>query len=420
MSIPRYNEAQIAEILGNHLSPSQEIKSPDRLIGRDGYILRIKRALQSPGRHIFIFGDRGVGKTSLAVTAGQICATEKKNFIYVPCSHDTTFYDLIWTVGLSVVGVDAVVGKNGGYTFGVNFAGAGGFNLGSSAGRESLDRPTSFAECLAIIKFVRSKLTGQIIVAIDEIDRIISVEEKAHFAELLKNVGSVVDEVRFIYCGIGADVDDIIGSHLSVGRMFEPIEVEKLSHDSLWRIIEDTATVLGVMIPHGLLLRIGVISDGFPHYVHLIGECLFYAMHDDPEEVTRCSQSHFDKSLKEALGKAEPSLRKIYQMATEKSKNKRDYEEALWALADRTATRRQIKEIHESSYMRICAEAGGGAVLQKEVFNQRMLMLKKDSHAKIIQGHGAGWFSFREGVVRGYVRMKAESEGIKLVPEVTS
>ena len=419
MAIPNINEAQLAEILGSHLSPSQEIKSPDRLIGRAPYIVKIRRALQSPGRHIFIFGDRGVGKTSLAVTAGQICATENKNFIYVPCSQDTTFYDVVWAIGRSVLNADAATKKSGGFTFGVNLPGYAGLNLGVTKGTEALDRPTSFSECLAIIQFLRSRLHGQIIVAIDEIDRITSHQEKAHFAELLKNVGSVVDEVRFIYCGIGADVDELIGSHLSVGRMFEPIEVEKLSHDNLWKIIEVTADALGVSIPRGISLRVGVISDGFPHYVHLIGECLFYAMHDDSIEAGTCSQAHFETALKEALNKAEPSLRKIYQMATEKSKNRVDYEEALWALADRTATRRQIKEIFESSYIRICSEQTKHAALTKENFNQRMLMLRKESHAKIIQGHGSGWFSFRENVVRGYVRMKAESEGFKLVPEIT-
>lgn len=420
MTIPNFNEAGIAEVLGNHLSPSQEIKSPDRLIGRESYIQKIKRALQSPGRHVFVFGDRGVGKTSLAVTTGQICATENKNFIYIPCSSDTTFYDVIWSIGRSVLGDDAALKKGGGLTFGVTFAGAGGINLGKSSGSSSIEKPTSFAECLGILQFIRSKLTGQIIIAIDELDRIKSHEEKSQFAELLKNIGSVVEDVRFMYCGIGADVDELIGSHLSVGRMFEPVEVEKLSHDSLWKIIADTADVFDVTIPTGILIRVGIISDGFPHYVHLIGECLFYAMHDDQNPVVECTKAHFDKALKEALAKAEPSLRKIYQMATEKIKNQADYEEALWALADRTSTRRQIKEIHDSSYVRICSERAGRKPLSKEIFNQRMLTLRKDSHAKIIQGHGSGWYSFRENVVRGYVRMKAESDGVALVPDLTS
>lgn len=33
MPIYGFNEAQLVKVLGNHLSPSQEIKSPERLIG---------------------------------------------------------------------------------------------------------------------------------------------------------------------------------------------------------------------------------------------------------------------------------------------------------------------------------------------------------------------------------------------------
>ena len=73
--------------------------------------------------------------------------------------------------------------------------------------------------------------------------------------------------MRFIFCGIGADVDEIIGQHLSTGRMFEAVEVEKLSHDKLWRIIDLVAEKLGVSIDRGYLIRIGIISDGFPHFV---------------------------------------------------------------------------------------------------------------------------------------------------------
>ncbi|MEN3164418.1 AAA family ATPase [Tistrella mobilis] len=419
LAIRNFNEAQLVGILSNRLSPSQEIKSPEKLIGREAYLQRIHRALHSPGRHLFIFGDRGVGKTSLAVTAGQISVNEDKNFIYIPCSNGTTFFDAIWAVGRAVSDISPVK-KSGGFAVGINLPQVGGVNFGVNHGGKTLDKPTSFNDCLSMIGFVRSRLTGQIIICFDEMDRILSSGEKNNFAELLKNISSVVDDVRFIYCGIGADVDELIGAHLSVGRMFEPIHVEKLSYDSLWKIIDNAASDLSVTIPQGILIRIGVISDGFPHYVHLMGECLFYKMFDDPAYVSTCSAEHFKAALRDSLVKAEPSLRRIYQKATEKSKNSLDYEIALWALADRTATRRQIKEIYETSYSRIQNAMYTSNFLSKDVFNQRMLMLRKDSHAKIVTGHGAGWFSFRENVVRGYVRMKAESEGIELSPELTN
>lgn len=268
-------------------------------------------------------------------------------------------------------------------------------------------------------------MKGQIVIVVDELDRIKNKDERTKFAELIKNVGSIVDNVRFILCGIGANIDELIGEHLSTGRMFEPIEVSKLTQNNLWKIIEVVAQELSVKVTRGQLIRIGIISDGFPHYVHLIGQCLFYVMHDDEEIVTACNDDHLLSALKEATKKAEPSLRRIYQTATEKTKNKRDYEEALWALADRTETRRQIKDVFEYSYLRVHREnkvrnpKGAKERLTKDQLTARMLRLREESHATIVIGHGAGWYSFRENVVRGYVRLMAETSGVELVRELT-
>ena len=53
-------------------------------------------------------------------------------------------------------------------------------------------------------------------------------------------------------------------------------------------------------------------------------------------------------------------------------------------------------------------------VLRREQLNQRYLSLKKgipQSHRRWIW---SGWFGFRENIMRGYVRMRAETEGINL------
>ena len=416
-----YAEPELVEVLSAHLSPSQEINDPEKLIGRDKYLTRIRRSLLSPGRHVFIFGDRGVGKTSLAKTCGKLAATEDNNFIYIACSEESTFFEIVHSVAASVVRASSNLdSKASGLSLGLSIPGVAGASLGVNSSQSLVAKPESFADCVELLKIVRARLKGQIVIVVDELDRIKSASEKMYFADLLKNVSAIVEDVRFIFCGIGANVDEVLGSHLSVGRMFEPVEVEKLSHDNLWKIIEAVSEAVGVKIDRGYLLRIGIISDGFPHYVHLIGECLFYAMHDDPEVVTRCEQRHFAKALSEALQKAEPTLRKIYQMATEKTKNQIEYEDALWSLADRTSTRRQIKEIYESSYIAVNKAHDVQSALSREYLNKRFLALKKDSHANIVVGHGSGWFSFRENVVRGYVRLKAESQGVPLVKDPTN
>lgn len=430
MAFEVYNESQLVELLSENFSPSHEITDPDRLIGRSSYLTQIRRALHSPGRHVFIFGERGVGKTSIAVTAGKIAVEEHDAFLYVPCGEDTTFFEVFQSIGRKVLSPAEALGQTKSIGGGLNIPSMVGAHYTTNKASPNL-LPTSFGECLDVLRFVKSHYRGQVVIAIDELDRIKSPDDRRRFAEIVKNSSSVIPDIRFILCGIGANVDEIIGEHLSTGRMFEPIDVKRLNYSELWQIIERPANAIGVKIPQGHLNRIAKISDGFPHYVHLIGECLFYAMLDEEQVIEQATDAIFLIALKQALQKAEPSIRKIYQIATEKSNAKLEYEETLWALADRTSDRRQIKDIYENSYLRIKTqhdrimnlkdENGKSIVrptLKKEKLNQRLLAMKKDSHANIITGYGSGFFSFRENVVRGYARLKAETVGIELVPEV--
>ena len=86
----------------------------------------------------------------------------------------------------------------------------------------------------------------------------------------------------------------------------------------------------------------------------------------------------------------------------------------MWALADSTSDKRQISEIYDSLYKWIMLKRPDRALLTREQLNQRYLAMRKDSHARIVAGFGSGWFALRENIMRGYVRLRAESQGINL------
>jgi hypothetical protein len=50
----------------NIFTPAQEIKDTERFAGRDDELLALSTALQSHGAQIVLYGQRGVGKSSLA------------------------------------------------------------------------------------------------------------------------------------------------------------------------------------------------------------------------------------------------------------------------------------------------------------------------------------------------------------------
>jgi len=61
---------------------------------------------------------------------------------------------------------------------------------------------------------------------------------------------------------------------------------------------------------------------GFRTTWHLIGECLFWSMFDDEEEVTTSGPVHFKTAITGALQRTEAALRASYEKATHKTRTR--------------------------------------------------------------------------------------------------
>jgi hypothetical protein len=93
--IQNLEREKFVEILHTHLSPTSPIQSEEHLFGRSKQLQLIEQALCAPGRSIFIFGDRGVGKTSLAHTVAYLHQSAGHNPVLLACAPDATFTGLM-------------------------------------------------------------------------------------------------------------------------------------------------------------------------------------------------------------------------------------------------------------------------------------------------------------------------------------
>jgi Cdc6-like AAA superfamily ATPase len=421
MSIAGVDQDRISEVLKEHLTPSAHITTPERLFGREKKLIQIERAFNSSGRHVFIFGDRGVGKTSLAMTAAYLHQATAEEPIYVLCSETSTFSDIVYAIGTNALPLKERMETEGAPgSFEAKLLGTGGkFQAGQSA-VASFNPPKDINEATNIIKYVNSRRSGPSVVVIDELERLKDPTDKVKLAEFINSISSVQSATKFIICGIGHTVEDLLGAHASATRKLETIELDRISHDELWKIVSTVADKLGVQVDPEFLTRSSILSDGFPHYVHLIAESLFWAMYDDVAQCIEAKPVHFRAAVKGALERTEVEHKSAYRIATEKTKNTRAYELALWALADKTETRRQVTSIYES-YLRIVNRARTtDTAMDRSQFNQRLLALKNQGHGEVVRGYGAGWFAFRETILRGYVRLVAENQGIHLAKDLAS
>jgi hypothetical protein len=247
------------------------------------------------------------------------------------------------------------------------------------------------------------------VIVVDEFDQITSRSEQELFTNFIKQISDRHIEARFIFCGIGESTDAIMAAHASADRYFHSVELGQLAWEARFEIVNEAANQLGITIDRDTVIRIARISDGFPHYVHFIAEKLFWKGYEARNNGNVTPQL-FAEAMNSAASSMDMKLRGPYEKATRKYRN--DYEAVLWAVADGHELVRRSSDIF-ISYKKIMSSASETA-LDRRKFNQRINSLKKESHAAILTGSRQGWYEFSEKMIRGYVRLKAEQNGVEL------
>ncbi len=214
MTINSIDKARLSGVLGRHLTPSVHISTPERLYGRGKKLVQIERAFASTGRHVFIYGDRDVGKTSLAMTAAHVHQSAGDEPIYVLCSETSTFANILFAIGSNALPLKERMESSGGSaSFGASLAGFGGQYKAAEAARATFAPPTDLNAAADIIRYVNSRRTGQTVVVIDEMERLSSEEEKIKLAEFINSISSVQENTKFILSGVGRTVEELLGAH---------------------------------------------------------------------------------------------------------------------------------------------------------------------------------------------------------------
>ena len=269
----------------------------------------------------------------------------------------------------------------------------------------------SLNDAIDALSYVSPCYSGIPVVVVDEFDRIRNESDKKKFAELIKQISDQEINIKVIFCGIGDSMHNLLGAHYSTGRAITPIELPRLDHESLIKIVSNAVEGVGLTIDYDTASRTAILSDGFPYFAHLVTEKMIWRAFDDDVEISEMPLEHFGSGVDAAVTHAMALLREAYEIATKKYSD--SYEEVLWALVDRPTLTRQSANIYNESYLPIVA-ACGRKRLDIKIFYNRLNALKSNSHGNILNSPRRGWFEFSENMVRGYVKLKAAERRIDL------
>lgn len=417
MTIAGYDKPRLREGLKAALSAAQPVRSPEMLKGRERELEGIDRALCAPGRNVFIYGDRGVGKSSLAATAAYEYQSSDNRPIIVGGSPNETFESIIANIANQAMGYSRTTNVKEQSGLSLEWRGLKwqqGREVSAKDVHEQLKTIGDAVDLLGEIARVHSQ---QPVVVIDEFDAIPGDEDRNRFAALLKSLGDREIDLKFIFTGIGRSLEELLGAHQSAYRQLAAFEVHRLGWDARREIVTQAAQAFGLDVDNDINWRIAIVSDGFPHYVHLITEHMIWQAFDDETECEVLGAHHYQLGLREAIEQINVELKRPYQKAV--LHRTAEWEDLVWATADGEDLIRQSSAIQQS-YSTINERRESPIVIDNGRFAEALRKLRTEAYGAVLESvaQRPGWYTYREKMLRGFVRMQAEACGIELNGEV--
>ncbi|WP_146242835.1 AAA family ATPase [Curtobacterium sp. MCBD17_019] len=299
----------------NAFQPSTEVDDPSRFAGRTREVQGLTEALHVDGSVPLIYGQRGLGKSSLALQATRIAQGDPELLAQMNLSHlqlDPDQYFLTFHVTCT----DQIDSTEALLQLLVNAVEAVDMDSGDpQTARRLVDRTSrrrltiKFFEVESVKRFeteaqranyldltLEEKLTticelltrhyGQpVLFVIDELDR---MQNSGGLAAFLK--ANSTENLKFLLVGIAANHSELLADHQSLARKLAPIEVRTMAAAELRGIIDRVENYLHE-IGHPLVFtneaksKLVQISGGFPWFVHVVGQTALLTAFDEKDEV---------------------------------------------------------------------------------------------------------------------------------------
>ena len=358
------SEEVFVDRLKETVSPSLPIRTIELLEGREGELETVRRALLMPGRHAFIYGDRGVGKSSLAHTAAHLYQSSDSPPITVSGSSDGTFSSIIANVAYQALNrsrVENVSKKTRSLSFSWHGLSLGGSNEISQI--DFMQHLGTIGDAVGLLAEIGKLHSRAPIIVLDEFDTISDISERSKFAALIKSIGDQGVKIRFIFTGVGSSLDTLLGAHASASRQLTTVELDRLGWEGRRDIALKAAHAFGLDLDNNIAWRIAMVSDGFPYYIHLIMEKMLWEAFTAKDQVDVLDQTHYVAGLAVAIGEISAELRRPYEKAV--LHRDPEYEAVVWATADGDDLHRNSSSMY-SSYEVVCMKRQQESVLSRQ------------------------------------------------------
>lgn len=374
-------------------TPSTPINVAELFAGRQDQMMRIVDAVGERGRHVILYGERGVGKTSIAQIIRYLIPTDlnRIRFCRIQCFPTDTFQSLARKIFKEIR-----------------------FSADLGDGQTVYDVAQLYPDAIGPDDFVREisvfNENDIPIFVIDEFNEIADAETAILIANTIKALSDSGSISTLVIVGVADNVQQLISSHESIERCTEEILMPRMDNAELREVIEKRIQQLGMTITGDAKWKIINLSKGLPQFVHGLGkQAAFEAIKARRLAV---DETDADAAIENLLAGSDQTFKDSYGLATRSNQPGNLFRQVLTACA--------LAKTDENGYfapVSVREPLSGiiGRPMQIANFQSHLKEFTEDRRGNILQRIGeerSYRFRFRHPAMQPYVLMRGIRDSI--------
>jgi energy-coupling factor transporter ATP-binding protein EcfA2 len=367
---------RIAQV-GAVFTPGAPIDDYALFGGRMDQVTDVINAVGQKGRHVILYGERGVGKTSLANVLAEVFAG---------------FDDF----QLKSVGVNCQTGDDFASLWSNVFRELEWDGSGAWAGRTP-DEPEQ-------IRYALERLEGQALIVIDELDRLEDDDALSLLADTIQTLSDHATPVTLVLVGVADSVDDLLGDHYSVGRALTQVHLPRMSTSELEEIVDNGLSELHLEVEPEARRRIARLSEGLPFYTHSLA--LHAGQHAVADDRGTIENIDVSRAVERVVSKTQHSIQAAYEAAIRSPRKDTLFQEVLLAAA--LAPKGPLGHFTAGAVREPMSRIMGEQV-EISKFNRHLNAFAGEKRGRVLEksGEERGWFyRFRDPLLQPFVLLQ--------------
>lgn len=370
--------------LAELFSPATPISEADLIAGRGKQIARLHNAVLEKGRHVVLYGERGVGKTSLAFNFPKLIKTRKDVYSIRKQALPSDTFATLWRRVFS--------------------------ELENDHGRVSDRYPGEIGPDDVIRELGNFSLNSIPIIILDEFDKIEDMSAKRTMSHTIKGLSDIGVYATIIIVGVGDNITLLIEEHASIKRNISEILMPRMSLAEMNEILDQRYPKVGIRVSDEARAKITTLSRGLPEYVHYLGRDAAVSALQSKRLVVE--DADVEVAVSAMVHDADHSGSEAYGTAVFSNKQNNLYRQVLLACA--------IAETDERGQFAPSALVEPlGDILGRPVkianFLARLIAFTEEERGAILERRGARntyKYRFSEPKMQPYVIMRGIADGL--------